>query len=123
VRSARGTCAGCGCGATASFARCSRATRTTLPAAAGRAGSTSTEASRRRDYGFDRASLRAIAAEAGVDQKLIAHFFGSKQERRRARVTDRGDGEARSRRTWGMTGALKVRDTIEVVLDVPLPSD
>jgi AcrR family transcriptional regulator len=30
--------------------------------------------------GYDRASLRAIAAEAGVDQKLIAHFFGSKQQ-------------------------------------------
>lgn len=28
--------------------------------------------------GFDRASLRAIAAEAGVDQALIPHFFGSK---------------------------------------------
>jgi AcrR family transcriptional regulator len=31
-------------------------------------------------YGYDRASLRGIAAEAGVDQKLIAHFFGSKQQ-------------------------------------------
>lgn len=31
-------------------------------------------------YGYDRASLRAIAAQAGVDQKLIAHFFGSKQQ-------------------------------------------
>jgi AcrR family transcriptional regulator len=30
--------------------------------------------------GYDRASLRAIAADAGVDQKLIAHYFGSKQE-------------------------------------------
>jgi AcrR family transcriptional regulator len=30
--------------------------------------------------GYDRASLRSIAAEAGVDQKLIAHFFGSKQQ-------------------------------------------
>lgn len=29
--------------------------------------------------GYDRASLRAIAADAGVDQKLIAHYFGSKQ--------------------------------------------
>jgi AcrR family transcriptional regulator len=28
--------------------------------------------------GFDRTSLRAIAAEAGVDQALILHFFGSK---------------------------------------------
>lgn len=31
------------------------------------------------DHGYDRASLRAIAAEAGVDQKLIAHYFGSKE--------------------------------------------
>jgi AcrR family transcriptional regulator len=30
--------------------------------------------------GYDRASLRGIAAEAGVDQKLIMHFFGSKQQ-------------------------------------------
>jgi AcrR family transcriptional regulator len=30
--------------------------------------------------GYDRASLRSIAAEAGVDQKLIAHYFGSKQQ-------------------------------------------
>jgi AcrR family transcriptional regulator len=32
------------------------------------------------ELGYDRASLRAIASDAGVDQKLIAHFFGSKQE-------------------------------------------
>jgi AcrR family transcriptional regulator len=32
------------------------------------------------EHGYDRASLRGIAAEAGVDQKLIAHFFGSKQQ-------------------------------------------
>jgi AcrR family transcriptional regulator len=31
------------------------------------------------EHGYDRASLRGIAAEAGVDQKLIAHYFGSKQ--------------------------------------------
>lgn len=31
-------------------------------------------------HGYDRASLRRIAAEAGVDQKLIAHYFGSKQQ-------------------------------------------
>jgi len=31
------------------------------------------------ELGYDRASLRSIAADAGVDQKLIAHFFGSKQ--------------------------------------------
>lgn len=32
------------------------------------------------EAGYDRASLRAIAADAGVDQKLIAHYFGSKQQ-------------------------------------------
>jgi AcrR family transcriptional regulator len=32
------------------------------------------------EHGYDRASLRGIAAEAGVDQRLIAHFFGSKQQ-------------------------------------------
>jgi AcrR family transcriptional regulator len=32
------------------------------------------------EQGYDRASLRGIAAEAGVDQKLILHFFGSKQQ-------------------------------------------
>jgi AcrR family transcriptional regulator len=31
-------------------------------------------------HGYDRASLRAIATDASVDQKLIAHFFGSKQQ-------------------------------------------
>ena len=32
------------------------------------------------EHGYARAALRGIAAEAGVDQKLIAHFFGSKQQ-------------------------------------------
>jgi AcrR family transcriptional regulator len=32
------------------------------------------------DEGYGHASLRAIAATAGVDQKLIAHYFGSKQQ-------------------------------------------
>ena len=32
------------------------------------------------ERGFDRTSLRSIAAEAGVDQKLVAHFFGTKQQ-------------------------------------------
>jgi len=38
------------------------------------------EAARRQfgSKGFDRTSLRAIAAEAGVDQALILHFFRSK---------------------------------------------
>ncbi len=30
------------------------------------------------EIGYDRASLRSIAAEARVDQKLVAYFFGSK---------------------------------------------
>jgi AcrR family transcriptional regulator len=32
------------------------------------------------EQGYDRTSMRAIAAEAGVDPKLVAHFFGSKQQ-------------------------------------------
>jgi AcrR family transcriptional regulator len=38
------------------------------------------EAARRQfgSTGFDRTSLRSIASEAGVDQALILHFFGSK---------------------------------------------
>jgi AcrR family transcriptional regulator len=32
------------------------------------------------EVGYDRASLRSIAGEAGVDQKLVAYFFGSKQK-------------------------------------------
>jgi AcrR family transcriptional regulator len=29
--------------------------------------------------GYDRASLRSIASDAGVDQRLVAHYFGSKR--------------------------------------------
>jgi AcrR family transcriptional regulator len=32
------------------------------------------------EVGYDRTSLRAVAAAAGVDQALIAHYFGSKHE-------------------------------------------
>jgi AcrR family transcriptional regulator len=46
-------------------------TREAILAAAGR---------RFASAGYDRASLRAIAAAAGVDQKLIAHYFGTKQQ-------------------------------------------
>jgi AcrR family transcriptional regulator len=31
------------------------------------------------EHGYDRASLRGIAAEAGVDPALISHYFGSKR--------------------------------------------
>lgn len=31
-------------------------------------------------HGYGRAAMRAIAAGAGVDQRLIAHYFGSKQQ-------------------------------------------
>lgn len=30
------------------------------------------------ELGYDRTSMRSIAAEAGVDQKLVGYFFGSK---------------------------------------------
>ena len=30
--------------------------------------------------GYDRVTLRAIAAQAGVDAALVAYFFGSKRE-------------------------------------------
>jgi AcrR family transcriptional regulator len=46
-------------------------TRAAIRAAAGRQFA---------EQGFDRTSLRSIAAEAGVDQKLVAHFFGTKQQ-------------------------------------------
>lgn len=31
-------------------------------------------------HGYQRTSLRSIAAEAGVDPRLVLHFFGSKQQ-------------------------------------------
>lgn len=31
------------------------------------------------ELGYDRSSLRSIATEAGVDQKLVGYYFGSKQ--------------------------------------------
>ena len=40
------------------------------------------EAARRRfaELGYERATIRAIASEAGVDPALVVHFFGSKQQ-------------------------------------------
>ncbi len=31
------------------------------------------------ELGYDRTTMRSVAAEAGVDQKLVGYFFGSKQ--------------------------------------------
>ena len=50
------------------------------PGPSGPARRSSAAARHFAQHGYDRASLRGIAAEAGVDQKLIAHFFGSKQQ-------------------------------------------
>jgi AcrR family transcriptional regulator len=40
------------------------------------------EAARRQfaELGYDRTTLRSVAAEAGVDPALVVHFFGSKQQ-------------------------------------------
>jgi AcrR family transcriptional regulator len=46
-------------------------TRAAIRAAAGRQFA---------ERGYDRTSLRSIAAEAGVDPALVAHFFGSKHK-------------------------------------------
>jgi AcrR family transcriptional regulator len=32
------------------------------------------------ELGYDRTTLRSVAAEAGVDPALVVHFFGSKQQ-------------------------------------------
>lgn len=50
----------------------------------GRSGARETiaTAARRRfsELGYDRATIRGIAEEAGVDPALVSHYFGSKQE-------------------------------------------
>jgi AcrR family transcriptional regulator len=40
-----------------------------------------TQAARRQfsELGYERASIRSVAAEAGVDPALVVHYFGSKQ--------------------------------------------
>ena len=40
-----------------------------------------TQAARRQfaELGYDRATIRSVAAEAGVDPALVVHYFGSKQ--------------------------------------------
>jgi AcrR family transcriptional regulator len=32
------------------------------------------------ELGYDRATIRSVAAEAGVDPALVSHYFGSKQQ-------------------------------------------
>jgi AcrR family transcriptional regulator len=64
------------------------AARPTPPARSGRRPGTSgtreaiLEAAQRQfaEFGYDRTSLRSVAKAAGVDQKLVAYFFGTKQE-------------------------------------------
>jgi AcrR family transcriptional regulator len=40
------------------------------------------QAARRQfaELGFDRTSIRSVAAEAGVDPRLVLHYFGTKQQ-------------------------------------------
>jgi len=42
------------------------------------------------ERGFERATVREIAARAGVNQALLFRYFGSKDELFRASITDRG---------------------------------
>jgi AcrR family transcriptional regulator len=53
------------------------------------------------EFGYDRASLRSIAAEAGVDQKLITYFFSTKRELFVAAVDMTDDGDQMVPRTAG----------------------
>ena len=65
----------------ADYSRRAASSRGRRPGASGTREAIAAAAARRfAALGYDRASLRSIAAEAGVDQKLIAHFFGSKQQ-------------------------------------------
>jgi AcrR family transcriptional regulator len=55
-------------------------TRGRRPGQSGTRGAILAAASRQfSERGYDRTSLRSIAAEAGVDPALVTHFFGSKQ--------------------------------------------
>jgi AcrR family transcriptional regulator len=40
------------------------------------------QAARRQfaELGFDRTSMRSVASEAGVDSRLVVHYFGTKQQ-------------------------------------------
>ncbi|MBH0779623.1 TetR/AcrR family transcriptional regulator [Nocardia bovistercoris] len=42
------------------------------------------------ERGYERTTVRAIAAEAGVNQALLFRYFGSKSDLFRAALTDRG---------------------------------
>ncbi len=42
------------------------------------------------ERGFERATVRDIAARAGVNQALLFRYFGTKEELFRASITDRG---------------------------------
>jgi AcrR family transcriptional regulator len=66
---------------TEEYSRTGGSSRGRRPGASGTREAIVAAAARRfAALGYDRASLRSIAAEAGVDQKLIAHYFGSKQQ-------------------------------------------
>ena len=72
--------------------------------------------------GYDRASLRAIAAEAGVAQKLIAHYFGAKQQLFIAAIGFPFDpGEILPAVVSGDRGSLRARlsDLLVTVLEQP----
>src|SRR5690606_38603803 len=59
-----------------------RSTRTVRRPGQSGAKETSLEATRAgfADAGFGKTSIRAIAADAGVDQALVHHYFGTKQQ-------------------------------------------
>jgi AcrR family transcriptional regulator len=83
------------------------------------------------ERGFEGASLRAIAADAGVDPALIRHFFGDKERLFATVVADRtsvyerlaaalpGDTRGRGRRvTDTYLGLWEARDTGPVLMAV-----
>jgi len=61
--------------------RATRATRGRRPAGSGTREAIAAAARHQfAEQGYPNTSLRSIAAEAGVDPRLVLHFFGSKQE-------------------------------------------
>lgn len=67
------------------------------------------------ERGYERTTVRAIAAEAGVNQALLFRYFGTKSDLFRAALTDRG----RQMLTEGSDDSLPAR-LLASVLD---PSD